>query len=102
MAGMILFVTLGLSLAIALAVIDDRLYRRVDLEQLGVAVLAVIPPAVLIKRKRDPAARRQRTAKQKVIGNAIAPDLSSGPGHAGRPPSQGGAAPGPAGRRGPT
>lgn len=52
MAGMILFVTLGLSLAVALALIDDRLYRRVDLDQLGVAVLAVIPSAIVQKRKR--------------------------------------------------
>jgi uncharacterized protein involved in exopolysaccharide biosynthesis len=43
MAGMILFLSLGLSLAVGLAVIDDRLYRRVDLDQLGIAVLAVIP-----------------------------------------------------------
>jgi uncharacterized protein involved in exopolysaccharide biosynthesis len=51
-AGMILFLTLGLSLAIGLAVIDDRLYRRADLERLGVTVLAVIPPAIQIQRKR--------------------------------------------------
>jgi len=30
LAGMVLFVTLGLSLAVGLAVIDDRLYRRAD------------------------------------------------------------------------
>ena len=51
-AGMILFLTLGLSLAIGLAVIDDRLYRRADLERLGVTVLAVIPPAIRVQRKR--------------------------------------------------
>jgi uncharacterized protein involved in exopolysaccharide biosynthesis len=51
-AGMILFLTLGLSLAIGLAVIDDRLYRRADLERLGVTVLAVIPPAIQVQRKR--------------------------------------------------
>jgi uncharacterized protein involved in exopolysaccharide biosynthesis len=51
-AGMILFLTLGLSLAVGLAVIDDRLYRRADLERLGVTVLAVIPPAIRIQRKR--------------------------------------------------
>lgn len=50
-AGMILFLTLGLSLAVGLAVIDDRLYRRSDLERLGVSVLAVIPPAMQVKRK---------------------------------------------------
>jgi len=51
-AGMILFLTLGLSLAVGLAVIDDRLYRRADLERLGVTVLAVIPPAIRVQRKR--------------------------------------------------
>ena len=50
-AGMILFLTLGLSLAIGLAVIDDRLYRRADLERLGVSVLAVIPPAIQVTRR---------------------------------------------------
>ncbi len=54
MAGMILFVSLGLSLAVALAVIDDRLYRRVDIDQLGIAVLAVIPPAKLRKGRPKP------------------------------------------------
>jgi capsular polysaccharide biosynthesis protein len=44
LAGMVLFVALGTALAIALAVIDDRLYRRYDIDALGVAVLAVIPP----------------------------------------------------------
>ena len=44
LAGMGLFLTLGLGMAIGLAVIDDRLYRRVDLDQVGIAVLAVIPP----------------------------------------------------------
>ena len=35
--------------------IDDRLYRRADLERLGVTVLAVIPPATLQRsRKRRP------------------------------------------------
>ena len=57
-AGMILFLTLGLSLAVGLAVIDDRLYRRADLERLGVNVLAVIPPAIRIKRKRKSSTQR--------------------------------------------
>lgn len=51
LAGMVLFLTLGLSLAVGLAVIDDRLYRRADLDRLGVAVLAVIPTAVQVKRR---------------------------------------------------
>jgi len=56
LAGMVLFLTLGLSLAIGLAVIDDRLYRGADIDQLGITVLGVIPPAVLRKRRK----RRKR------------------------------------------
>src|SRR5262249_14114301 len=63
MAGMLLFVTLGLSLAVALALIDDRLYRRVDLDQLGIPVLAVIPPATA--RKAKPRAKGKASAARK-------------------------------------
>ncbi|MBC7974592.1 MAG: hypothetical protein H7138_06360 [Myxococcales bacterium] len=59
MAGMILFLSLGLSLAVGLAVIDDRLYRRVDIDSLGIAVLAVIPPHD--ERKHKWAVRAGRT-----------------------------------------
>lgn len=52
MAGMALFLTLGFALAVGLAVIDDRLYRRADLDHLGIAVLAVIPPATARQNKR--------------------------------------------------
>jgi uncharacterized protein involved in exopolysaccharide biosynthesis len=65
MAGVLLFVTLGLSLAVALAVIDDRLYRRVDLDQLGIPVLAVIPPATLHKGKSKAKARAAAARKRK-------------------------------------
>jgi len=54
LAGMVLFVTLGLSLAVGLAVIDDRLYRRADLERLGVAVLSVISPGSRSDGDRGP------------------------------------------------
>ena len=37
-AGMVLFLALGFGLALGLAVIDDRLYRRADLEELGSGV----------------------------------------------------------------
>jgi uncharacterized protein involved in exopolysaccharide biosynthesis len=56
-AGMILFLTLGLALAVGLAVVDDRLYRRADLDQLGVAVLAVIPPVARVQRRSKSRAR---------------------------------------------
>ena len=46
LAGMVLFLGLGGALVIGLAVIDDRLYRRDDIDQLGIAVLAVIPPPI--------------------------------------------------------
>ena len=65
MAGMLLFVTLGLSLAVALALIDDRLYRRFDLDQLGIPVLAVIPPATARKAKPRSRAKSKPTAKRK-------------------------------------
>lgn len=46
LAGLVVFSGLGLALAVGLAVIDDRVYRRVDIEQLDLApVLAVIPRA---------------------------------------------------------
>jgi uncharacterized protein involved in exopolysaccharide biosynthesis len=44
MAGVVVFLGMGMAIAVLLAVIDDRMYRRADLDQLGVAVLAVIPP----------------------------------------------------------
>jgi capsular polysaccharide biosynthesis protein len=55
LAGMLLFVGLGSALALGLAVIDDRLYRRHDVDQLALPVLAVIPPA----RARKRAARKE-------------------------------------------
>lgn len=62
MAGMVLFLSLGFALAVGLAVIDDRLYRRTDLDQLGIAVLGVIPPATAReKRAKPPRAKRQPT-----------------------------------------
>ncbi len=50
-AGVALFLAIGAALAIGLAVIDDRLNRRADIDQLGIAVLAVIPPAHLRKHR---------------------------------------------------
>lgn len=52
LAGMVLFLSLGVSLAVGLAVIDDRLYRRADLDLLGIRVLAVIPRASFVPTKR--------------------------------------------------
>ncbi|HVK83157.1 MAG TPA: hypothetical protein VM513_03570 [Kofleriaceae bacterium] len=45
LAGLAMFVTLGLGLAIGLAAIDDRIYRRIDLGQLGLPVLGEVSRA---------------------------------------------------------
>jgi uncharacterized protein involved in exopolysaccharide biosynthesis len=57
LAGVALFALLGLAIALGLAILDDRLYRRAEVEELGLgSVLAVIPPsgssAGTRKRKR--------------------------------------------------
>jgi uncharacterized protein involved in exopolysaccharide biosynthesis len=61
MAGMVLFVGLGLAFAVGLAVIDDRLYQRHDLDPLQLPVLAVIPRVNV-----HSAGRRARAAKRKA------------------------------------
>ena len=58
LAGMVLFLSLGTALAIGMAVIDDRLYRRHDIDQLGFRVLAVIPKATALPEHRS-AARKE-------------------------------------------
>lgn len=63
MAGMVLFLGMGLAIAVLLAVIDDRLYRRSDLDQLGVAVLGVIPPAP----------KPAKAARNRAAGNRLPP-----------------------------
>jgi uncharacterized protein involved in exopolysaccharide biosynthesis len=53
MAGVVLFTLLGCGLALGLALIDDRIYRRHDLETLSLApTLAVIPRARYARIKR--------------------------------------------------
>jgi len=51
LAGMVLFLALGGTLAIGLAILDDRLYRRDDIDTLGIPVLAVIPALHVTKKK---------------------------------------------------
>ena len=51
LAGMVLFLGLGGALAIGLAIIDDRLYRREDLDVVGVPVLAVIPAMHVVSKR---------------------------------------------------
>jgi uncharacterized protein involved in exopolysaccharide biosynthesis len=45
LVGLVVFGAIGGALALGLALIDDRLYRRDDLDELGITVLAVVPPA---------------------------------------------------------
>jgi capsular polysaccharide biosynthesis protein len=45
LAGLAMFVAIGLGVAVGLAAIDDRVYRRIDLGQLGVPVLGEVPHA---------------------------------------------------------
>jgi polysaccharide biosynthesis transport protein len=63
LAGVALFLALGTGLALGMAVIDDRVYRRSDLEELGISVLAVIPPAqarALAKKQQ----KKRKAARQ--------------------------------------
>jgi uncharacterized protein involved in exopolysaccharide biosynthesis len=53
LAGTLVFAFLGCSLALGLALIDDRVYRRADIDDLGIApVLIVIPKAGKKKKKK--------------------------------------------------
>lgn len=71
LAGLVVFGAIGGALALGLALIDDRLYRRDDIDELGLMVLAVIPQA-----------RSMPKQKKKSLGRRAAPappskDLSS-------------------------
>jgi capsular polysaccharide biosynthesis protein len=55
-AGGLLFAGLGMVLALGLALIDDRIYRRYDLQRLGVAPVMVVVPA---DRRRNRRGRRR-------------------------------------------
>ena len=53
LAGLVLFGAIGLALALGLSILDDRLYRRGEIEELGLAsVLAVIPPGARHRKRR--------------------------------------------------
>lgn len=51
-AGGLLFGGLGVALALALALVDDRIYRRYDLQRLGVAPVLVVVPGEKRRTKR--------------------------------------------------
>lgn len=50
LAGTMVFMFLGVALAFGLALIDDRVYRRADIDELGIAPVLVVVPKP--KRKR--------------------------------------------------
>lgn len=81
-AGTVIFLSLGVGVALGLAAIDDRVYRPADLDQLGITVLGVIPPATGLPRKR-PARPLARSAPR-------APPKQA---RASQPPSKAGAMP---------
>ncbi len=72
LAGLVVFGAIGGALAFGLALIDDRLYRRDDIDELGLTVLAVVPAARAVSKKKAKKLRSQARA-------ATAPpkDLSS-------------------------
>ena len=52
MAGTAAFAGLGLALALGLALIDDRIYRRTDLDRLGFAPVLIVVPSDRKGRRR--------------------------------------------------
>jgi uncharacterized protein involved in exopolysaccharide biosynthesis len=67
--GLVVFAAIGSALALGLALLDDRLYRRADLEELGVTVLAVIPAM----RVQKSAKRRRGRAASKSPSKDLLP-----------------------------
>jgi capsular polysaccharide biosynthesis protein len=51
-AGTALFIALGAALALGLGILDDRIFRALDIDEVGVPVLAVIPSATSRKVAR--------------------------------------------------
>ncbi len=64
LAGLAVFLALGLGVAVGLAVIDDRVYHRDDLVQLGIPVLAVIPPT---RGTRPTGPKRKPPSRRRVV-----------------------------------
>ncbi len=61
LAGVMLFLGIGFAIALGLALIDDRIYRRADLENLEMLpLLAVIPPLATRTRDKANSARKSR------------------------------------------
>jgi uncharacterized protein involved in exopolysaccharide biosynthesis len=73
MAGVMLFLVIGLVLSVLLAVIDDRLYRQADLTSLGIAVLGVIPPAPKLAKAK---ARKTKPRAGKALPPPVEKDAA--------------------------
>jgi capsular polysaccharide biosynthesis protein len=58
MAGVVLFTMMGCALALGLALIDDRIYRRHDLDAMGVAPTLAVIPRARVKQSRARRASR--------------------------------------------
>jgi uncharacterized protein involved in exopolysaccharide biosynthesis len=70
LAGLVLFTGLGMMLALGLGIIDDRLYRRIDVEQLELApVLAVIPKAKARPRRASRPPRSSGTSRSEAASD---------------------------------
>lgn len=67
LAGLVLFLGLGGAIALGLAFVDDRLYRRADIDALGIPVLATIPLARGVK----PGKERKSKPTKKARGGTI-------------------------------
>ena len=52
LAGTMLFGGMGVALALGLALIDDRIYRRADLDRLGIAPTLIVIPGERQQRRR--------------------------------------------------
>lgn len=76
LAGLVVFGAIGGALALGLALIDDRLYRRDDIDELGLTVLAVVPAARAVSKKRAKKFQSQARARARAATNPPK-DLSS-------------------------
>lgn len=74
LAGLVVFGAIGGALALGLALIDDRLYRRDDIDELGLTVLAVVPAARAVSKKKS---KKMSTRAQGRAATTPPKDLSS-------------------------
>ena len=76
--GIAIFFMLGIAICVILAIIDDRLYRRADVDELElVPVLAVIPSDNLSPRARRKLQKKRAAAARKTAAMAPGPELGS-------------------------